>query len=118
MKSLAGKFSATYTDNVNPLNLRLLIQPVYRFEPGDKPRDPDGAMFAFANGTNPMAILLLEARQVGESRKWHYAFARTGTGAVAAQYDEKEIFSADKYDNRLDPTQTFFLVRKQPVPKE
>jgi hypothetical protein len=118
MKALAGKFSATYTDNIKPLELRLLIQPVFRFETGKDQSEPDGAVFAFANGTNPMAILLLEARQVGESRKWHYAFAKTGTGAVAAQYDAKEIFSADKYDNRLDPTQTFFLVRKQPVPKE
>jgi len=91
---------------------------MFRYEPADKQRDPDGAVFAFANGTNPMAILLLEARQVGESRKWHYAFARTGTGAVAAKYGEKEVFSADKYDHRRDPTQTFLQLWKLPVSKE
>ena len=120
MKALAGKFSATYTNpsGTQPLDLRLLVQPVFRFEAGADPRGPDGAVFVFANGTNPMAVLLLETRQVGESRKWHYAFARTASGAVAARYDEKEVFSVKSYDFRTDPTQTFLLLPRQPLPKE
>jgi hypothetical protein len=120
MKALAGKFTATFSDNQNikPIDLRLLIQPVFRYESGDKVQDSDGTVFAFANGTNPMAILLLEARQVGESRKWHYAFARTNRGAVKARYGEKEIYSVDKYDHSQGPTQTFFFVPNQPAPKE
>ncbi|OWK45258.1 hypothetical protein FRUB_01589 [Fimbriiglobus ruber] len=122
MKAMAGKFSATYVDGppgTTPLDLRLLIQPVFRFETGHDQRGPDGAMFAFASGTNPMAILMLEARQVGESWKWHYAFARTASGAVTARYGEKEIFSVDRYDFRNnDPTQTFLLLPRQSLPKE
>jgi hypothetical protein len=121
MKALAGKFSATYVDrtqNITALDLRLLIQPVFRFETGDDQRGADGAVFAFANGTNPLGFLLLESRLIGESRKWHYAFARMASGAVAARYNEKEIFSVDRYDFRKDPTQTFLLLPGQPVPKE
>lgn len=121
MKALAGKFSATYVNGppgTTSLDLRLLIQPVFRFEPGDDRRGPDGAVFAFASGTNPMAILMLEARPVGEGRKWHYAFARTASGAVAARYDGKEVFSVSRYDFRYNPTQTFLLLPRQPLPKE
>jgi hypothetical protein len=121
MKALADKFSATYADGstgAKPVDLRLLVRPAFRFEPGDDKSGPDGAVFAFANGTNPMALLLLEARPVGESRKYHYAFARMGSGAVAARHDDKEIFSVNRYDFRGDPKQTFIVLPRQPVPKE
>jgi hypothetical protein len=120
MKTLAGKFGATYTEgaNIKPVDLRLLIRPVLRFETGDDQRGPDGAAFAFANGTNPMALLLLEARPVGESWKYYYAFARLGAGPVAARYDEKEVFSVKQYDWRRDPKQTFIVLPRQPIPKE
>jgi hypothetical protein len=121
MKALAEKFSATYADgppSTKPLELRMLIRPVFRFEPGDDQSGPDGAAFAFANGTNPMALLLLEARPVGESRKYYYALARTATGEVAARYDEKDIFSTKRYDFPGDPKQTFFVLPRQRVPKE
>jgi hypothetical protein len=120
MKTLAGKFSATYTEgaNLKAVDLRLLSRPVFRFETGDDKRGPDGAAFAFVNGTNPMVLLVLDARQVGESWKWHYAFARLGSGPVAARYDDKEVFSAKQYDWRRDPKQTFFALPRQPVPKE
>jgi hypothetical protein len=121
MKSLAGKFTATYTDtprDAKPIDLRLLIQPVFRFEPGDDPSCLDGAIFAFANGTAPPALLLLEARKADRSHKWYYAFARIASGAVAAKYDEKEIFSVEKYDFSSDPKKTFFWLPRQPVPKE
>jgi hypothetical protein len=121
MKALAEKFSATYTDGqtgAKPLDLRLLVRPVFRFEPGDDQSGPDGAVFAFATGTNPMALLLLEARQVKESRKYYYAFARTASGAMEARYDEKEIFSVKRYDFRGNPKQTFLVVPRQTVPKE
>jgi hypothetical protein len=95
-----------------------LIRPVFRFETRDDQRGADGAAFAFVNGTNPMALLLLEARPVGESRKYYYAFARLGSGPVATRYDEKEVFSVKQYDWRRDPKQTFFSLPRQPVPKE
>jgi hypothetical protein len=120
MKKLAGKFDATYTEGakITPVDLRLLDRPVFRFEPGDDKRGLDGAAFVYVNGTNPMVLLLLEARPVGDSRKYYYAIARLGSGPVAARYDEKEVFSAKQYDWRRDPKQTFFSLPRQPVPKE
>jgi hypothetical protein len=121
MKALAEKFSATYTDGppgTKPVELRLLIRPLFRYETGDDPNCLDGAVFAFANGTAPPALLLLEARRGGERHKWHHAFARMASGAVSARYAEKEVFSVARYDFSKDPKQTFLWLPRQPVPKD
>jgi hypothetical protein len=121
MKSLAGKFSSTYTQvpgASQPVELRLLIQPLLHVQADDETKCSDGALFAFANGTAPLGLLLLEARRTGAGRRWHYAFTRMGSGAVTAKYDDKEIFSVEKYDFSRDPKQTFLQLDRQPVPKE
>jgi hypothetical protein len=120
MKSLATKFSLTYTHftrNSKPDELRLLVQPMFRFEASDDRQYLDGAIFGFSQGTAPMGLLLFEARQKGESQQWHYAFARMAGGAVTAKYDMKEVFSVEKSDGQ-DPKKTFFILHGQPVPKE
>ncbi len=121
MRSLARKFSATYTHgsgDQKPSELRLLAQPVFRFETRDDPRSLDGALFVFVQGTGPIGLLLLEARRKGESHQWHYAFAKLAGGAVAAKYGEKDIFLAKKYDHSGDPKQTFLILNRQTTAKE
>jgi hypothetical protein len=121
MKALAGKFSATYTHvpiTAKPDELRLLTQPLFRFETSGDPKCLDGALFGFSQGTDPQGLLLFEARKIGETHRWHYAFARMATGSVKARLREKEIFSAEKYDFMLDPKQTFLWKSRQPVPAE
>jgi hypothetical protein len=120
MKSLAGKFSATYkqVDEPKPADLRLLIQPIFRYERNKDAKYLDGAIFGFSLGTAPLALLLLEARHTGDTRRWFYGFARTGTGPTAASYGDKEIYSVERYDFKRDPTQPFFWMPRQPVPKE
>jgi hypothetical protein len=121
MKSLAGKFSATYTHmtrDSEPVELRLLIQPLFRFETKDNPQYLDGALFGFAQGTAPLGLLSIEARKDETGYRYHYAVARMASGAVAAKIGGKEIFSVEKYDLRRDPKQPFLILAGQPVPKE
>lgn len=121
MKSLARKFSSTYTPvpgASKPIELRLLIQPLLRVEADEKTKCSDGALFAFAEGTAPLGLLLLEARRTGAGLRWYYAFTRMGSGAVTAKYEDKEIFSVERYDFSRDPKQTFLQLHRQPVPKE
>jgi hypothetical protein len=120
MKSLAGKFSSTYTNKPEdkPVELRLLVQPVYRYEVMDDAKLLDGAIFGFAQGTTPMTLLLLEARRNSEGHRWHYAFARISSGSSKANYNEKEVFSVERYDYKRDPKQPFLILSKQPVPRE
>jgi hypothetical protein len=119
MKALAARFSATFTgfaQSPTPVELRLLTQPLWRYETADDPPRADGALFAFAQGTDPQALLLLEARAVGAKQTWHFAITRMASGAVAVRYQEREVFSVPKYDFSRDPRRTFLLLPMQPVP--
>jgi hypothetical protein len=123
MKGLAEKFSSTFlpvvaAENDRPVELRLLVQPLLRYESPDA-NVIDGALFAFVQGTDPQSLLILEACQVDSSKAaWRFAFARLASGAVAAKLDDRQIFSVPKYDFRRDPVQTFLLLPKQPAPPE
>jgi hypothetical protein len=123
MKALAGKFSSSYTNNPKedprPTDMRLLVQPLFRFQPNKETNYLDGAIFGYSVGTAPMNLLLLEARRIGESYKWHYAFARLATGQMSAKLGDKEVFSAQRYDFRVrDSKKTFLLISRQSIPKD
>ena len=58
MRAMAAEFSATKKDRkALSRPLRLLTQPVYRYES----IDPGGALFAFVEGTDPEVFLLIES---------------------------------------------------------
>jgi hypothetical protein len=101
MKVLADRFKVTMTgwkaDKSDREELRLLPKPLYRYELSETPvRNPgwlDGEVFAFVQGTDPEAILLLEAvRQNGRGR-WQYAFARATSGGLEARLDTKVVWA-------------------------
>ncbi|HLJ10631.1 MAG TPA: hypothetical protein VKU82_05550 [Planctomycetaceae bacterium] len=119
MKSLAGKFSSTFAGfkkDRAPVELRLLPQPLYRYEIADDSDLADGALFAFVQGTDPQTLLLLEAKKNGEGSRWQYAFARMSSGEVLGRYEGREVFSAATYDFNADPQQPFLLLQRQPAP--
>lgn len=120
MKSLSAKFSSTYTAlhlDPKPFELRLLTQPLLRYETTDDTR-ADGALFGFVQSTAPVALLLMESRRTKEGQKWHYAFASMVSGPVTARYDDKEVFSLEKNYDRSDPKKPYLQLHRQPVPKE
>jgi hypothetical protein len=80
MRSLSREFSAHTVDHDEKRwELRLLPQPLYRFESAD-PDVVDGAVFAYVTsaGTDPEVILVIEARHpaVGRPAVWQYGIAR------------------------------------------
>ena len=77
MRRLAGQLRADKTtrDDVTR-DLRLLSNPVYRYE-SDDPDVLDGALFVFVEGTDPEAFLLIEARGgAKDGREWLYGLGR------------------------------------------
>ena len=55
-------------------HLRMLVQPIHRYA---AEAAVDGAIFAFAQGTDPEVYLILESRQEKEeSGRWHFGIAR------------------------------------------
>lgn len=102
MRQLARDFSGELIDRRNGddgrrVQLRLLTQPIYRYE-GVKPPTVDGALFAFVQGTDPEILLLLEARDDGARRQWHYAIARLNTDTLTVRRNERDVWKVDGID--------------------
>ena len=77
--------------------LRLLVQPLHRYS--DKPEMVvDGVLFAYALGTNPEALLFLEARDDSAGGTgWHYGYARRGsTASLHGFLDGKEVWDVPR----------------------
>jgi hypothetical protein len=87
LKSIAQRFSMSEQIDGKPYVLRLLPNPIERYADPDQ-EIVDGAAFAFAYGTNPEAILLIEATGDG----WQYAVAHTTSIEVVVSYDGMEVF--------------------------
>jgi hypothetical protein len=68
---------------------RLLPQPIDRYA-NEKAKITDGAIFVFANGTNPELALLLEC----SADQWSYAAIRLSAAALFADLDGTEFFKA------------------------
>lgn len=95
MRQLARRFEA-HEDEGPPrgrLQLRLMPRPVHRYSDPDSGL-LDGAIFAFAYGTNPDLLLALESsRQGGQSPVWRYGLARLGGGATFVGLDGHEVWT-------------------------
>lgn len=94
MRGLARRFRCRLTDDSGKEEeLRLLPTPLYRYKT-DRQDLFDGAIFAFAQGTDPEVILLLEARRrEGNSSHWQYAITRRSMLALEADLDGQRVWS-------------------------
>jgi hypothetical protein len=93
MRELSRQFSLELVDlKESKSELRLMTQPLLRYEPKAGPVQ-EGAIFAFAIGTDPEALLILESRQSADSFRWEYAFARFHFVTITARHDGKEVWN-------------------------
>jgi hypothetical protein len=98
MRNLAERFTTDKTTRQDvESELRLLPQPVYRYE-GDHQDLLDAALFAFVEGTDPEVLLLLEARESPEGHAWQYAFARLNSVRLRAYDRGHEVWEAARFD--------------------
>lgn len=97
MKQLARTFSARMTElDGDAHELRLMPNPLYRYELDGRGNLVDGAIFAFAQGTDPEVLLLLEVRRTADGgRRYEYAFARYHFVSLWASHDGKEVWSVE-----------------------
>jgi hypothetical protein len=95
MKQILRRFTAHERAVVEGrIELRPMNQPIYRYE-SDAAGAIDGAIFSFANGTNPEVLLVLEA---GQSDGWQFAFAQITGAEVFAELDEKQVWECPEAD--------------------
>jgi hypothetical protein len=98
IKDLARRFEAhEFWDPDNSrFELRLLVQPVLRYS-DSKASIHDGAIFVLAHGTNPEALVFIEAigKSLDEAR-WHCGFARLGSAEIHVELDGKDIWKVER----------------------
>jgi hypothetical protein len=120
MKVLADRFKVTMTgwraDKSDREELRLLPKLLYRDElseaTGPEPALIDGGVFAFVQGTDPEAILVLEAvRQNGHPR-WQYGFARATSGGLEARLDKTVVWAVEFLAGEATPLQPQMTLRR------
>jgi len=126
MRQIGRRLAAHSTDSSDSRwELRLITQPIYQYPP-EKPNSVSpkrergttsespkrergtaeqspapsntigGGVFLFCQGTDPEVILLLEARQSGDRRTWHYALAPFTDYGLSVTLDSKEVWSLEK----------------------
>jgi hypothetical protein len=133
MKQLAQEFSVHAIKNAPDYDegsiwgFRLMAQPVYRYP---ELAAVDGAIFAYAQGTDPEAYLLLESRDVEKVSRWHVGFAPACVWELHAHRGEREVWLRPKWkhtdtdtvyglvgpfavDQKLFPAE---LIKPQPAP--
>jgi hypothetical protein len=94
MKELARRFTCRIAgEGAKGEELRLLPRPLYRYKT-DRQELFDGALFAFAQGTDPEVILVLEAHRADGQSQWQYAITRRSMVALEAKLDGEPIWSA------------------------
>lgn len=121
MRQLAGRFRIVMKETATgeSSELRLLSRPIYRFA-SEKAGVVDGALFAFAEGTDPEALLLLEvARGAGDLLTWRYTLTRMTSRPLEAELDGRQIWSVLSYwDNPRSPSNPYIEMMRGTYPLE
>ncbi|QDV88453.1 hypothetical protein [Planctomycetes bacterium TBK1r] len=109
MRVLARKFSSQLVPpDKNPVELRLLDTPVYRYELDEAASKSsasksnranadliDGAVFTFVQGTDPEVLLLIEAYHDGDRQAWRYALARMSIVPTQVRHADSLVWETD-----------------------
>lgn len=78
--------------NNSRYELRLLPSPLHRYE-DTAAGIIDGAVFAFAHGTNPEIFVFIEAQQQHDATQWHVGFASSGSAEMHVMADGSDIWT-------------------------
>lgn len=120
MKMLAEQFQASMLgwdpgDRIRE-ELRLLPRHLYRYELPKESDLLDGAVFAFVTGTDPEALLLLEATK-GDAPTWQFTFVRRTTAGLEGRHRDKVVWTAESRPDGSDPENGHYVLYS-PIPAE
>lgn len=105
MRRIAERFRVE-GGNQKKFEARLLPQPIYR-SPADA--TVDAAVFAFVQGTDPEAVLMIEATK---KPCWRYALARMTTVPMTAVLDDAKVWELPAcWDVRMEDNQPFRTIQ-------
>jgi hypothetical protein len=114
MRKIAQDFEAADDfEGASRWELRLLSKPLQRYGRRDS-EILDGALFAFAHGTDPEVFLALEARSVSGEYRWHYGLAPMTAYAVKASYKGQSVWNRPQQKPPFSPDEPFFILKYAP----
>ena len=92
MRNLAREFTGWMKLDGDVTELRLLPQPVVRYQ-ATKQGVVDGALFALVwKGTDPEILLMLELHEAGGMKRWKYSLIRFNWREMWVQRGDKEVW--------------------------
>lgn len=105
MRAIARQFQSVMIEDERKNQLRLLPQPLYRYDQPTMERD--GALFAFVwdKGTDPELLLRLETQELDGKVVWHYQPVRFTWRALKLSHRDKQVWQAEELIDRDAPTQ-------------
>ncbi|MEX2137865.1 MAG: hypothetical protein WD894_01300 [Pirellulales bacterium] len=121
LKQLALQFEATMLgfnpDNSDRQELRMMPQWLYRYG-REGTECLDGAIFSFAMGTDPEAVLLLEAFKTNDDAyQWQFAFVRQTSAALEGRWKKDVVWSAERTPIDVNPALPHRTLRESLPPK-
>ncbi len=110
MKELLQRFTCSAHPGRSVI-LRVMSHPVARYA-DTRAGLVDGAIFAFADGTNPEVLILLEARgPSSEKASWQYTVAPITVAPFEVKIDRREVWSEPYHStSRNKPSEPYFTI--------
>lgn len=103
MRAIARRFEAEFYGGEAPTQLRLLPQPIHRFQ-SPAQGALDGGLFAFVEASDPEVVLMIEARAAKKTdvsnrfaAQWTFTLARMTSQRLLVRLDGKEVFAPAAY---------------------
>jgi hypothetical protein len=109
-RQIAQRFSAHEELEDGALECRLLPQPIDRYSDADA-GPLDGAVFAFANGTNPEVGLMLECTE----KAWSYGAFRLTSAEIVVSLDGKPFFTVEQVNSLRAPINASYRASRHRV---
>src|SRR5205823_481570 len=81
--------------NNESIECRLLTQPIDRYQSASE-KIVDGAIFAFANGTNPELGVVFES----DGERWRYGTLRLTAAEASVTLDGRQVTFYEKFNAR------------------
>jgi hypothetical protein len=95
MRKLARRFATKERIKNESIECRLLTQPIDRYQSAAE-KVVDGAIFAFANSTNPEIGLVFES----DGERWLYGILRLTSAEASVTLDDRQVAAFDHFDAR------------------
>jgi hypothetical protein len=95
MRRLAQRFAAKERVNNVSIECRLLTQPIDRYQSAAA-KIVDGAIFAYANATNPELGVVLES----DGERWRYGIIRLTAAQSSVTLDGRQVAAYERFHPR------------------